>query len=174
MGRCFHLKHAEGNLSNGCLSNCGVFVVSALRDGSSKDGSTLSSIFDSGYEIHTHNPKLFHTNLGSILTFAIAVGYPSRHASLGACSWVCCSHTSACERVGKGLSRAVQRTRQRRPGVGHTPVGRATAGGSTAGWLGCWARRRRGSRRPTIERLGDRLRAWSGPARGRSCAAWPV
>jgi hypothetical protein len=75
-------------------------------------------------------------------------------------------------RGGKRLRRAVQRTRRRRPIGGHTPV------------IGsAWARRRRGSRRPAVERLGERrrLRAWSGPARGRSvffggarCAAWPV
>jgi hypothetical protein len=36
--------------------------------------------------------------------------------------------------------------------------------------LGCWVRRRRGSRRQAAERLGERRRprAWSGPARGRS------
>jgi hypothetical protein len=35
--------------------------------------------------------------------------------------------------------------------------------------LGCWVRRRRLSRRQAVERLGERrrLRAWSGPARGR-------
>jgi hypothetical protein len=35
-------------------------------------------------------------------------------------------------RGGKGLSRAVQRTRRRRPVGGHTPVGLAAVGGSTA------------------------------------------
>jgi hypothetical protein len=35
--------------------------------------------------------------------------------------------------------------------------------------LGCWVRRRRGSRRQAVERLGERrrLRAWSGPMRGK-------
>jgi hypothetical protein len=71
----------------------------------------------------------------------------------------------------KGLSRAVQRTRRRRPVGGRTPVGLAAGGGARRRWLGCWARRRRGSRRPAVERLGERYRprAWSrpGPARGR-------
>jgi hypothetical protein len=87
-------------------------------------------------------------------------------------------------RGGKRPSRAVQRTRRRRPVGGHTPVGLATAGGLAeiaAGVLGT-ARRRRGSRRQAVERLGERRipRAWSGPARGRPvffwgrprCAAW--
>jgi hypothetical protein len=57
------------------------------------------------------------------------------------------------------LSRAVQRTWRRRPVAGHTPVGLAVVWGARRRWLGCWARRRRGSRRPAIGRL-----SWVGVA----------
>jgi hypothetical protein len=88
-------------------------------------------------------------------------------------------------RGGKRLSRAVQRTRRRRPVGGHTPVDLATARGLAeiaAGVLGV-LRRRRGSRRQRCRAAGREAHtprlvgACERQAHGiweARCAAWPV
>jgi hypothetical protein len=78
-------------------------------------------------------------------------------------------------RGGKGLSRAVQRTRRRRPVGGHTPVGLATVGGlagisagvlgTAATWVASTGSRAAGGEAQTPRLAGA---CWPGPAGGRS------
>jgi hypothetical protein len=76
-------------------------------------------------------------------------------------------------RGGKGLRRAVRAADTAAEASWRSHASGAGNGGRWGARrrrLGCWVRRRRGSRRPAIERLGERRRprAWSGPAGGRS------